>query len=196
MNPNISRLKTKQFLFLDRDGVINVHRPNDYVKALDEFVFLPGALDALVKLAKHFSRIVIVTNQRGVSKGKMSESAVQEVHDYLQKQVENAGGKIDAIYYCIQLDDNHPNRKPNGGMAFEAKKHFPEIDFSQSIMIGDSHSDIEFGNRLGMTTILIKKEKPVRQEPVPDFIFSSLAAIAELWEDDANYIAEDALANK
>ncbi|MBB3187251.1 D-glycero-alpha-D-manno-heptose-1,7-bisphosphate 7-phosphatase [Microbacter margulisiae] len=196
MNPNISRLKTKHFLFLDRDGVINVHRPNDYVKALDEFVFLPRALEALVKLSKHFSRIVIVTNQRGVSKGKMHESAVQEVHAYLQKQVEDAGGKIDGIYYCIHLDDNHPNRKPNSGMAFEAKKHFPEIDFSQSMMVGDSRSDIEFGNRLGMTTVLIKKEKPGWQKPVPDFIFSSLAAIAELWEDNANYIGEDALANK
>jgi len=175
-------LKTKRFLFLDRDGVINAHRPNDYVKAVDEFIFLPEALESLCELSNHFERVVIVTNQRGVSKGKMSESALKEVHAYLLNQVENAGGKIDAIYYSIHLDDNHPYRKPNGGMALEAKNEFPEIDFYKSIMIGDSRSDIEFGKRLGMTTILIKKEAPVWQKPVADFIFPSLAEVAALWK--------------
>jgi histidinol-phosphate phosphatase family protein len=174
-------LKKKRFLFLDRDGVINVHRLNDYVKTVDEFTFLAGALESLCSLSDHFERVVIVTNQRGVSKGKMSESALKEVHAYLMQQVEKAGGKIDAIYYSIHLDDNHPYRKPNGGMALEAKNEFPEIDFHQSVMIGDSRSDIEFGKRLEMTTILIKKEAPMWQQPIPDFIFPSLTEVAALW---------------
>jgi D-glycero-D-manno-heptose 1,7-bisphosphate phosphatase len=175
-------IKTKRFLFLDRDGVINAHRPNDYVKSLEEFLFLPGALESLCKLSNHFDRVVVVTNQRGVSKGKMSESALKEVHAFLTQQVKQTGGRIDGIYYSIYLDDNHPNRKPNGGMAFEAKKEFSEIDFRQSIMIGDSRSDIEFGKRLEMTTILIKNEMPIWQQPIPDFIFPSLAAVADLWK--------------
>jgi histidinol-phosphate phosphatase family protein len=175
-------LKTKRFLFLDRDGVINAHRPNDYVKIVEEFIFLPEALESLCALSNHFERVVIVTNQRGVSKGKMSESALKEVHAYLMQQVEKAGGKIDAIYYSIHLDDNHPYRKPNGGMALEAKKEFPEIDFRQSIMIGDSRSDIEFGDRLSMTTILIKNQPPIWKQPIPDFIFPSLAEVAALWK--------------
>jgi D-glycero-D-manno-heptose 1,7-bisphosphate phosphatase len=112
----------------------------------------------------------------------MSESALKEVHAFLMQQVKQTGGKIDAIYYSIHLDDNHPNRKPNGGMAIEAKEEFPEIDFHQSIMIGDSRSDIEFGKRLEMTTILIKKELPIWQKPIPDFIFPSLATVADLWK--------------
>lgn len=185
MNQEISSLKTKKFLFLDRDGVINVHRPNDYVKTLDEFEFLPGALEALAKLSTHFLRVVIVTNQRGVSKGKMKEAALIEVHDFLKREVEKAGGKIDAIYYSTQMEDDHPTRKPNGGMALEAKSHFPEIDFSQSIMIGDTRTDIEFGKRLGMTTILIKKEKPIWNDPVPDYLADSLATVAN-WLIDAS----------
>jgi len=195
MNTELPSLKTKKFLFLDRDGVINVHRPNDYVKTLEEFEFLPGALEALVKLSSYFVRIVIVTNQRGVSKGKMKETALQEIHAYLKQQVENAGGKIDAIYYSIHMDDNHPNRKPNEGMALEAKRHFPEIDFSQSIMIGDTRTDIEFGKRLGMTTILIKKEKPVWIEPVPDFMADSLASAAS-WLIEMLQKGADVLDNK
>ena len=179
-NPDI--FKTKRFLFLDRDGVINVHRPNDYVKTVDEFTFLPGALESLCELSNHFERVVIVTNQRGVSKGKMSETALNEVHTYLMQQVKKAGGRIDAIYYSIHLDDNHPYRKPNGGMALEAKNEFPEIDFRQSVMIGDSRSDIEFGNRLEMITILIRKETPNWQQPIPDFIFPSLAEVAAWWK--------------
>lgn len=175
-------LKTKRFLFLDRDGVINAHRPDDYVKSLDEFIFLPDALEALCHLSHHFTHVIVVTNQRGVGKGKMSESSLNEVHTYLMRQVEEAGGKIDAIYYSIHLDDDHPNRKPNGGMAFEAKNEFPEIDFEKSIMIGDSRSDIEFGRRLEMTTILIKSVAPMWQKPKPDFIFSSLAEVAALWK--------------
>ncbi|MGC9151223.1 MAG: D-glycero-alpha-D-manno-heptose-1,7-bisphosphate 7-phosphatase [Microbacter sp.] len=190
-----SILKNKKFLFLDRDGVINVHRPNDYVKTLEEFEFLPGALDALVNLSNHFSRVIIVTNQRGVSKGKMKETALQEVHAYLKQQVEEAGGKIDAIYYSIHPEDDHPNRKPNGGMALQAKKEFPEIDFSKSIMIGDSRTDIEFGKRLGMTTILIKKEKPTWEEPIPDFMVDSLA-VAASWLIEPSQNGNEVFDNK
>lgn len=172
-----NRLKEKQFLFLDRDGVINVHRPNDYVKTIDELEFLPGVSEALAMLSKRFNRIIIVTNQRGVSKGKLTEQTLHAIHEFMLSEIKAKGGRIDAIYYCIALHEDHPCRKPNGGMALHAKLDFPEIDFSQSIMVGDSKSDIEFGNRLGMTTVLIKKESPA-YATLADFEYPSLIDFA------------------
>jgi len=68
------------------------------------------------------------------------------------------GGKIDAVYYCTDKDENSPDRKPNTGMGLQARKDFPDIDFSRSYMVGDSPSDMEFGRRLGMNTVWIKKD--------------------------------------
>lgn len=148
---------TKKFdtLFLDRDGVINRRRLNDYVKKWEEFQFLPGVLEALTILSGYFKQIVIVTNQRGVGKGMMSEDDLICIHDKMISEIGICGGRIDKIYYCIDTNEDSLNRKPNPGMAFQARKDFPDIDFKKSIMIGDEVSDMDFGNRLGMKSILI-----------------------------------------
>lgn len=144
-------------LFLDRDGVINKHLPDDYVKSWEEFEFLPGVLDALVLLSEIFPHIVVVTNQRGVGKGLMTENDLTSIHETMLSVIQKNGGRIDKIYYCTDLSNESFNRKPNSGMAYQAKKDFPNIDFEKSMMVGDSDSDMEFGNRLGMKTILIKQ---------------------------------------
>ena len=146
-------------LFLDRDGVINVRLIDDYVKNIGEFEFLPGVLDAFKIFAEKFGRIIIVTNQQGVGKGIMTMHDVDEVHAFMEKEIENRKGRIDAIYVCPQLKTDPNNfRKPSPKMAFMAQHDFPEIDFEKSIMIGDSGSDIEFGKNAGMNTILIGDE--------------------------------------
>jgi D-glycero-D-manno-heptose 1,7-bisphosphate phosphatase len=141
------------FLFLDRDGVINRHRPGDYVKTWDEFEFLPGTLQALAGLSTRFRFIFIVTNQRGVSKGLMSEAMLKSIHERMLVEINKSGGRIDKIYYCTASSKEDINRKPNPGMALQAKRDFPEIEFTRSVMVGDSDSDIEFGKRLGMKTL-------------------------------------------
>lgn len=143
-------------LFIDRDGVINKHRPDDYVKCWDEFEFLPGVLDAFVLLAKSFRRIILVSNQRGVGKGLMTEVDLQDIHQRMVSEIIHAGGRLDRIYYCTDTNNDSLNRKPNSGMALQAQKDFPDIIFKESVMVGDSMSDIEFGERLGMKTIFIK----------------------------------------
>jgi len=143
-------------LFLDRDGVINRHRPNDYVKTWEEFEFLPGVLDALSFFNQIFKHIIVVTNQRGVGKGLMSEESLQKIHQKMLNEIEKCGGRIDKIYYCIDMNNASPNRKPNVGMALKAKADFPAIIFERSIIIGDSESDMEFGKRLSMKTIFVK----------------------------------------
>lgn len=144
-------------LFLDRDGVINLHYPNDYVKKWDEFYFLEGVLEAFTKLAHVFRRTIIVTNQQGVGKGLMSKEDLTFIHDEMLKEVRKYGGRINAIYSATDLvkDDINLMRKPGTGMAKKAKKDFPEIDFSKSIIVGDSATDMQFGRTAGMITVYI-----------------------------------------
>jgi histidinol-phosphate phosphatase family protein len=143
-------------LFLDRDGVINRRIVDDYVKRWEDFEFLPGVLESFPIFAKNFKRIFIVTNQQGVGKGLMTNEAVEKVHRNMIAEIESMNCTIDAIYYCPSLAaDNSPRRKPNSGMALQAKDEFPDIDLSKSIMVGDSASDIEFGINAGMKTVFI-----------------------------------------
>lgn len=141
-------------LFLDRDGVINRLRPNDYVKSIDEFEFLPGVLHALAEWRQYFKRVVIVTNQRGVGKGVMSEASLNEVHNYMKTIMQEHGCPIDAIYYCTAVSDADHNRKPNPGMVEMAVKQFPDIDLSNSLMIGDSDSDRKFAENAEIASFI------------------------------------------
>lgn len=143
-------------LFLDRDGVINTHIKGGYVTSISEFEFIDGVLTSLPKLAQIVGRIVVVTNQQCIGKGILSESELNEIHDHMITTIQNEGGRIDAVYFAPQLvSENSSMRKPNTGMADAAQAQFPDIDFTKSIMVGDSLTDMEFGKRKGMKTVQI-----------------------------------------
>jgi len=162
-------------LFLDRDGVINRKRENDYVKNWSEFTFTKGALKAISRLSSIFGKIIVVTNQRGVGKGIMTELQLLSIHDKLIKAVNQSAGKIDKIYYCTEILEASEIRKPNFGMAIKAKMDFPSIEFSKSIIVGDSLSDMVFGEKLGMQRVLINSElSPFCEKQHYDFTFQSL----------------------
>ena len=144
-----------RYLFLDRDGVINRLRPHDYVKTWEEFVFLPGALTALRKWAGAFARIVLVTNQRGVGKGLMTEADLEEIHRRMAAEIFRAGGRLDAIYVCTALSDQDPRRKPQPGLFRDACRDFPEITPGESVMLGDTPSDMAFAAACGMQGIQV-----------------------------------------
>lgn len=170
-------------LFLDRDGVINERLIDDYIKRWDEFRFLPGVLDALSVFSLHFGRIFIVTNQAGIEKGLYTHEDLKAIHDQMMEYIMYHGGRIDEIYYCPFKPDSDPLcRKPNPGMALEAKMDYPDIDFTKSIMIGDSSSDIVFGNQLGMKTILVGHKSDNLQNSInaiPDSKLDSLKDFVE-----------------
>lgn len=153
LSPSINHEWT---LFLDRDGVINKPPQHIYARNWDEFLFAEGALEALSILAAIFKRIIIVSNQQGVSKGLMSKNDLVDIHSNMKQCIEQAGGRIDAVYTCTALaEDGHPERKPNTGMAQKAIADFPDIETHRSLMVGDKISDIEFGKNLSMYTVLI-----------------------------------------
>jgi histidinol-phosphate phosphatase family protein len=143
-------------LFLDRDGVISRRVPDGYVTRWEEFQFLDGVLEAIAILGKAFGRIFIVSNQQGIGKGLMSPESLEMIDQKMKEEIKQAGGRIDASYYSPFLaSESHPDRKPGTGMGLKAKTDFPEIDFSRSVMVGDSLSDMEFGRKLGMVTVMI-----------------------------------------
>ena len=147
-------------LFLDRDGVINKRLVGDYVKSVDEFEFLDGSLDAIRQFSDMFGVIVIVTNQQGIGRGLMTKADLNSIHASMLDQIKKHGGRIDHVFYCPELAADNPEcRKPNTGMGFEAKAMFPQIDFKKSLMVGDSISDMEFGEGLGMQCAFIGSDE-------------------------------------
>lgn len=167
-------------LFLDRDGVINQRLPDDYVKSVDEFRFIDGAVEAIAVLTKIFGRIFIVSNQQGIGKGLMTTEQLESVHANMVNQIEKAGGKVDKIYVSPYLhSQNHFSRKPSVGMGVQAKKDFKEISFKRSIMVGDSRSDMIFGKRLGMNTVYIGENKDLySKSELTDYCFPDLLSFA------------------
>jgi len=147
-------------LFLDRDGVINKRLMDDYVKSIKEFEFLPEAAEAFKIFSEKFGRVFIITNQRGIARKLMTVEDLTSVHDFMVQKIKQAGGKVDGIYYCPHdRNQNCGCRKPDIGSALKAQKDFPEVDFKKSIMVGDTSSDIQFGENAGMFTVKIT-EKP------------------------------------
>ena len=168
-------------LFLDRDGVINVEKKDDYVKSWDEFQFYEESLCAFPILALKFTTIVITTNQKGIGKGLMTHEHLLNIHSNMQLKIHEVGGRIDHIYYCPDLDNNSPNRKPQAGMAFQAKQHFPNINFKQSIMVGNRTSDMHFGRNAGLHTVFLATTHPETPYPNPiiDYRFDNLLTFAK-----------------
>jgi D-glycero-alpha-D-manno-heptose 1-phosphate guanylyltransferase len=168
-------------LFLDRDGVINIDKDGSYIFTPDEFVFMEGVTDIFNKLNTKFGHIVIVTNQRGVGRGLMTEDALRSIHTKMESGLSKVNAKIDSIYYCIADDNFHPERKPNPGMAFRAKADFPDIDFAKSIIVGNNISDMRFGRNAGMYTVFVSTTTKNIQLPHPDIdlLFNSLADFAK-----------------
>lgn len=161
-------------LFLDRDGVINKKLENDYVKHWIEFEFIDGVTRALKTLNNVFGKIVVVTNQQGIGKGLYRTEDLELIHKNMLYEIEYMGGRIDKVYFSPYLSsENHPTRKPGIGMALAAKNDFSEIDFTKSIIVGDSVSDMEFGRNAGMKTVFISENNA--NDPKIDFNFKSLS---------------------
>ena len=152
-------------LFLDRDGVINKDKIGSYIFNRHEFVFMPGAEQAIKTFSDVFGVIVIVTNQRGIGKGLMTVADLEDIHVYMREGLSTLGGRIDKVYFAPELHNDGPNRKPFTGMALQAKADFPQIDFAKSVMVGNKLSDMEFGRNIGAKTIFIPSTDP--QTPFP-----------------------------
>ena len=177
---DLTKIDKTWTLFLDLDGVINHEKHLDYIHTWDEFVFYEGVKEAIAVFAKIFKRIVVVTNQKGIGKGVTRLEDLQLIHKNMVGEIGMAGGRIDAVYFCADLEDDSPNRKPNPGMGLQAVKDFPEIDLSKAIMVGNTLSDMKFGRNLGVQTIFLpttRLQVDLKDERI-DAVYNSLSDFA------------------
>lgn len=137
-------------ILLDRDGTINKLIKGDYVRRWNDFVFLPGALDAIKRFSEHAKNIIVVTNQRGVGRGLFTKNSLDDIHKRMCDEINAYGGRIDGIYYSLAIDDNDHNRKPNIGMFEQICMDFPDVKKETTLMIGDSLSDKMFADNCGI----------------------------------------------
>lgn len=150
------RLTAGSTLFLDRDGVINRCVEAGFVGNRAAFMFLPGVLPALKTAAGLFRHIFVVTNQPAVGAGLMTEAELTALHAWMCGEIEAAGGRIDRVYSCTALKEARSfDRKPAVGMGLRAQREFPDVTFADAFMAGDTRTDMAFGHRLGMHTVLI-----------------------------------------
>ena len=145
-------MKNDLIVFLDRDGVIN-KKNEKYVKNVNEFEFLPKIFEAVKKINELGFKIIIITNQSVINRKIISVAELNKIHEYMLKKFNEKSCKILKIYYCPHKpDENCRCRKPNTGMITKAIKEF-DINLSNSILIGDSDSDIETAKRMNIKSI-------------------------------------------
>lgn len=176
------QFKDVQFVFLDRDGVINRKLPEgEYVARWSDVEILPGAEAAIAALHRSGRRVLVVSNQRGVALGYYTREDVEKLQTQLQHHLAAHGAHIDAFYYCPHDKDECDCRKPGTGMFRQAFRDFPEASAANSIVIGDSISDIEAARALAMPSIFIagdpatQKEGAGRAAELADAVADSLA---------------------
>jgi D-glycero-D-manno-heptose 1,7-bisphosphate phosphatase len=143
-------------VFLDRDGVLNEKMPEgSYVTSWNSFHVRPGVPEAIARLNRAGLRVIVVSNQRGIALGLYAAEDVEAIHLAFQQLLSDHGAHIDAFFLCPHDHGQCNCRKPLPGLFEQAVAQFPTISAATSVMIGDSPVDIEFGRRLGITTILI-----------------------------------------
>ncbi len=170
-------------IFIDRDGVINKDpcgwTKYNYVIDWKDFHLLPGALEALRLLNKNDVKVIVVSNQAGVSKGYFSKEKLDEINAKMLDVVNKNGGRIEEVFYCIHKDEDNCNcRKPKTGLLETAARKY-NIKPKNSYFIGDSEADVVAGNTIGCKTIFVLSGKTSFKDMKkwntrPDYTFENL----------------------
>lgn len=173
-------------VFLDRDGTIN--KEVNYLYRPEDFVFIPGAVEAIKTFRRLGYKVIVITNQAGVARGYYKEEDVKALHQFLDNLLADEGTRIDAYYYC----PHHPDgiveeykgecscRKPKTGMIIHATKDF-DIDLSNSIIIGDKEIDVQTGKKSGIGKCILVRSGHSTEEKntVADAIYDNLFDFAK-----------------
>ncbi len=152
-----------KLIILDRDGVIN-NDSDSYIKSADEWIPLPGSIEAIGQLSQAGYTIAIATNQSGLSRGLFGIDELEAMHSKMRRLVEESGGQIDGIFYCPHLpEDQCQCRKPRPGL-FKAIAEGFSTSLSEVPVVGDSLSDLNAGLLFGCTPILVRTGKGLKSE--------------------------------
>jgi D-glycero-D-manno-heptose 1,7-bisphosphate phosphatase len=175
-----------RYVFLDRDGVLNRKLPEGaYVTEWKHFQWLQGAEEAVARMNRAGMTVIVVSNQRGIALGHLTNDQLEHIHRNMRSHLAQHDARLDAIYYCSHDVGQCQCRKPDVGLFEQARRDFPWAAHN-SVVIGDSLSDIQAGQRLGMQTIFIEGEADrqkagaVAAAETADAVASSLFQAVEL----------------
>jgi len=172
-----------KLVVLDRDGVINFDSVH-FIKSTNEWIPIPGSLEAIALLNQNGYRIAVATNQSGISRGLFDMVTLNAIHDKMHKALVQLGGRVDAMFYCPHSADNNcACRKPKPGMMEEIGRRFG-VDMKGVPMVGDALRDLQAGAALGMQPMLVrtgKGEETLAAGGLPEgtLIFADLAAAVQ-----------------
>jgi D-glycero-D-manno-heptose 1,7-bisphosphate phosphatase len=178
-------LEMMKLIILDRDGVIN--RDSDaFIKSPDEWIPLPGSLEAIARLNQAGYRVVVATNQSGVGRGLFDMATLNAIHQKMHTSAQQIGADIDAVFFCPHaLNDNCDCRKPKAGMLLEIARRF-DINLRQQgvVTVGDSLRDLQAGFVVGCIPYLVRTGKgedtlATGGLPPGTKIFPDLAAVVD-----------------
>ena len=165
-------------MFLDRDGTLNVRPPvHDYLTSASQFVWLPDTREALARLHRVGYVLAVVSNQRGVARGLVSQRVQRDIEQAMLRDLEPYGCTIAAFRYCVHAEEDAcACRKPRPGMLLDLADEL-DIDLAGSWMVGDCASDVHAGRAAGCRTALLGD----RQTSVePDVVVPTLAELSAL----------------
>ena len=172
-----------KIILLDRDGVINEFPGRrNYVTSFEGFKLLPNAKESIARLFQAGFKIFVLSNQACISKGLITQNELDRITQYLESEIELAGGKIEKVLYCTHTDEQNCNcRKPKTGLIHEAIDDLNEIDF----FVGDSIRDVKTGKAVGCKTILVLSgraslDEKESWEVQPDFIVKDISEATQI----------------
>ena len=147
-----------KLVILDRDGVINKDSAN-FIKKPDEWIPIPGSLEAIALLNQSGFRVALATNQSGISRGLFDMVTLNAIHDKMHRALSQLGGRIDALFYCPHAAEDHCDcRKPKAGMIEDIGLRF-SINLKNVTGVGDSLRDLQAYANAGCQPILVRTGK-------------------------------------
>lgn len=166
-------------VFLDRDGTLNVEK--GYVHRIEDWAWIPGAIDALIALKKAGFLLIVITNQAGIARGYYSDAVVSRLHTRINRELKEHGAMIDGFYHCPhhpEFNEECECRKPKSGMIYKAKRDF-DITLDRSWLVGDKASDVHAGLSAGVKPILVLTGYGKRERTLLDDGIICAASISE-----------------
>ncbi len=172
-----------KLVILDRDGTIN-YDSEQYIKSPAEWRPIPGSLEAIGRLTQAGYRIVVATNQSGIARGLFDTATLIAIHDTLQRAAAQAGGRVDAFFFCPHAPDSTcACRKPKPGMVLEVARRF-NVYLGDTYVVGDTLRDVQAAAAAGARPVLVlsgRGRKTLEEGKLPPgtAVFDDLAAFAE-----------------
>lgn len=166
-------------IFIDRDGVINQRRPDDYVLDWSQFIFTPGIRESLKQIASLGLPMIVISNQAAVGKGLLDRAGLEEITAQMHRSLAADGTFLAAAYYCTHKpDENCVCRKPRAELLHRAAEDF-NIDLKRSIFIGDSETDVQAARAAGCAPVLFDSD--VFPRPTPSTTLLTAQRVSDIY---------------